>query len=166
MAKHRRNKNKVYAKEGPKMSATFDEGVMINGETESRGDAEKIENLLSEQVLDAAIEVHRTLGGPGLLESLYEEALFYELRLRGIPALSQVQIPVTYKNCKLRDPMRLDILVDHKIIIEVKATETVLGVHKAQVLTYLRLTRLKLGIVANFGQSRLIDGWNRVVNDL
>jgi PD-(D/E)XK nuclease superfamily len=113
---------------------------MINAETERRGDAEKIENLLSERVLDAAIEVHRTLGGPGLLESLYEDALFHELRLRGIPALSQVQIPVTYKNCKLRDPMRLDIL--------------------------LRLTRLKLGIVANFGQSRLIDGWDRVVNDL
>lgn len=72
-------------------------------------DTEIIENLLSEQVLDAAIEVHRTLGGPGLLESLYEDALFYELKLRNIPALSQVPIPVMYKNCKLRDPMRLDI---------------------------------------------------------
>ena len=70
---------------------------MINAETERQGDAEKIENLLSEQVLDAAIEVHRTLGGPGLLESLYEDALFHELRLRGISVLSQVQIPVTYK---------------------------------------------------------------------
>jgi GxxExxY protein len=139
---------------------------MVNAETESWEGAEKIENLLSQQVLDAAIEVHRTLGGPGLLESLYEDALFHELKLRGISALSQVQIPVTYKNCKFRDPMRLDILVDGKIIIEVKATEKVLDVHKAQVLTYLRLTRLKLGIVANFGQARLIDGWNRVVNDL
>ena len=139
---------------------------MINAETVRRGDAEIIENLLSEQVLDAAIEVHRTLGGPGLLESLYEDALFYELRLRNIPALSQVPIPVTYKNCKLRDSMRLDILVDSKVIIEVKATETVLAVHKAQVLTYLRLTNLKLGLVINFGQGRLIDGWSRVVNDL
>jgi GxxExxY protein len=139
---------------------------MINAETLRRGDAEIIENLLSEQVLDAAIEVHRSLGGPGLLESLYEDALFYELRLRNIPALSQVSIPVTYKNCKLRDPMRLDILVDHKVIIEVKATETVLAVHKAQVLTYLRLTNLKLGLVINFGQERLIDGWSRVVNGL
>jgi GxxExxY protein len=117
-------------------------------------------------VLDAAIEVHRTLGGPGLLESLYEDALFYELGLRNIPVLSQVPIPVTYKNHKLRDPMRLDILVDRKVIIEVKATETVLAVHKAQVLTYLRLTNLKLGLVINFGQGRLIDGWVRVVNDL
>jgi GxxExxY protein len=76
--------------------------------------------LLSEQVLDAAIEVHLTLGGPGLLESLYEDALFHELGLRNIPALSQVSIPVIYKNCKLREPMRLDILVDRKVIIEVK----------------------------------------------
>ena len=96
---------------------------MINAEAVSRRDAEIIENLLSEQVLDAAIEVHRTLGGPGLLESLYEDALFYELRLRNIPALSQVQIPVTYKN-------------------------------------------FKLGLVINFGQGRLIDGWERVVNNL
>jgi GxxExxY protein len=140
--------------------------LMINAETESRRDAEIIENLLSEQVLDAAIEVHQTLGGPGLLESLYEDALFYELRLRNIPAVSQVSIPVTYKNCKLRDPMRLDILVDRKVIIEVKATETILAVHKAQVLTYLRLTNLKLGLVINFGQGRLIDGWERVVNNL
>jgi GxxExxY protein len=139
---------------------------MINAEAVSRRDAEIIENLLSEQVLDAAIEVHRTLGGPGLLESLYEDALFYELRLRNIPALSQVQIPVTYKNFKLRDPMRLDILVDNKVIIEVKATENVSAVHKAQVLTYLRLTNLKLGLVINFGQGRLIDGWERVVNNL
>lgn len=122
--------------------------------------------MLSEQVLDAAIEVHRTLGGPGLLESLYEDALFHELNLRGIPAVSQVQIPVAYKNYKLRDPMRLDMLVDNKIIIEIKAVEKVLAVHKAQILTYLRLTRLKLGIIVNFGQARLVDGWERVVNDL
>lgn len=139
---------------------------MNNAETVRRGDAEIIENLLSERILDAAIEVHRTLGGPGLFESLYEDALFYELKLRNIPALSQVQIPVTYKNFTLRDPMRLDILVDRKVIIEVKATETVLAVHKAQVLTYLRLTNLKLGLVINFGQGRLIDGWERVVNNL
>ena len=91
----------------------------------SQRDREIIENLLSEQVLDAAIEVHRTLGGPGVLESLYEDALFYEWRLSQIPALSQVQVPDTYKNFKLRDPMRLDIRVDNKVIIEVKATENV-----------------------------------------
>jgi GxxExxY protein len=139
---------------------------MINAEPQSRSDAEKIENLLSERVLDAAIEVHRTLGGPGLLESLYEEALFYELRMRDIPAQCQVQIPVIYKTYSLREPMRLDILVDHKVIIEVKATEKELAVHKAQVLTYLRLTGLKLGLLINFGQPRLVDGFCRVVNGL
>jgi GxxExxY protein len=139
---------------------------MINAETRGRNDAEKIENLLSEKVIDAAIEVHRTLGGPGLLESLYEDALCHELMLRNIPVQSQVQIPVVYKKCPLRDPMRLDLLVDGKVIIEVKATEKENAVHTAQVLTYLRLTRLKLGLVINFGQGRLIDGLTRVVNGL
>jgi len=139
---------------------------MINAEAQRREDAEKIENLLSEKVIDAAIEVHRTLGGPGLLESLYEDALYHELKLRNIPVQSQVQIPVIYKSRPLRESMRLDLLVDCKIIIEVKTTEKENAVHKAQVLTYLRLTRLKLGLVINFGQERLIDGLTRVVNGL
>ena len=129
-------------------------------------DAEKIENLLSEQIIDAAIEVHRTLGGPGLLESLYEEALFHELKLRDISVESQVLIPVTYKNRVLRDPMRLDLLVARKVIIEVKATDKNHPVYMAQVLTYLRLTGLKLGLVLNFGQGLLTDGISRMVNGL
>jgi len=139
---------------------------MINAETQRRDDAEKIENLLSEQIIDAAIEVHRTLGGPGLLESLYEDALYHELKLRNIPVQAQVSIPVTYKGYPLREPMRLDLLVNRKVIIEVKATEKESSVHKAQILTYLRLTKLKLGLVINFGQGRLIDGLTRVVNEL
>jgi len=134
--------------------------------TRRRGDAEKIENLLAAQVIDAAIKVHRTLGGPGLLESLYEEALYQELRLRDISVQAQVQIPVIYKGYTLRNPMRVDLLVDGKVIIEVKATEQEQAVHKAQVLTYLRLTRLKLGLLLNFGQKLLRDGIERVVNDL
>ncbi|MBA3236951.1 MAG: GxxExxY protein [Parachlamydiaceae bacterium] len=125
-----------------------------------------MENLLSEQVIDAAIEVHRTLGGPGLLESLYEDALYHELKLRNIPVESQVLIPVVYKGRSLREPMRLDLLVGGKIIIEVKATEKESIIYKAQILTYLRLTKLKLGLVINFGQGRLIDGLTRVVNGL
>jgi len=136
-------------------TSTTDE---VNAETRSRRDAEKIENLLAAQVIDAAIEVHRTLGGPGLLESLYEEALYQELRLRDISVQAQVQIPVIYKGYTLRNPMRVDLLVDGKVIIEVKATEQEQAVHKAQVLTCLRLTRLKLGL--------LRDGIERVVNDL
>lgn len=139
---------------------------MINAETQRRKDAEKIENILSKQILDAAIEVHQSLGGPGLLESLYEDALYHELKFRNIPVQSQVRVPVIYKNQALREPMRLDLLVNQKVVIEVKATEAEHAVHKAQVLTYLRLTGLKLGLVVNFGQSRLIDGFTRVVNNL
>lgn len=139
---------------------------MINAETRCRGDTEKLENVLSEQIIDAAIEVHRTLGGPGLLESLYEEALCYELQLRHIPVESQVLVQVNYKKRTLKEPMRMDLLVDRKVIIEVKATDQPHPVHKAQLLTYLRLTGLKLGLVLNFGQGRLIDGISRVANNL
>lgn len=139
---------------------------MINAETQRRGDTEKSENLLTDQIINAAIEVHRVLGGPGLLESLYEEALYYELQLRHIPVESQVLIPVSYKKRILKDPMRMDMLVDRKVIIEVKATDESHPVHKAQLLTYLRLTGLKLGLVLNFGQGRLVDGIARVANHL
>jgi GxxExxY protein len=124
---------------------------MINAETQRRNDAEKLENVLAEQIIDVAIEVHRTLGGPGLLESLYEEALYYEFQLRDIPVESQVLVPVSYKKRILKDPMRMDLLIDRKVIIEVKATDQPHPIHKAQLLTYLRLTGLKLGLVLNFG---------------
>ena len=99
------------------------------------------------------------------MESLYEDALYQELKLRNIPVQSQVRVPVTYKNYPLREAMRLDLLVGQKVIVEIKATENEHAVHKAQVLTYLRLTDLKLGLVLNFGQGRLIDGLTRVVNN-
>ena len=137
---------------------------MINTETLSHRGTERNENLLTDQIINAAIEVHRTLGGPGLIESLYEEALHYELTLRNIPVESQVLVPVSYKNRVLKNPMRLDLLVDRKVIVEVKATEQVHPLHKAQLLNYLRLTGLKLGLVLNFGQGRLIDGIARVIN--
>jgi GxxExxY protein len=129
-------------------------------------DAGKVENVLAELIVDSAIEVHRTLGGPGLLESLYEEALYQELRLRNISVQAQVHIPVVYKGVFLRQPMRLDLLVDGKVIIEIKATEQELSVHRAQILTYLRLTKLKLGLLINFGQKLLRNGIERVVNNL
>ena len=137
---------------------------MINTETPSHRVTERSENFLTDQIINAANEVHRTLGGPGLLESLYEEALYYELTLRNIPVESQVLVPVSYKKRTLKNPMRLDLLVDRKVIVEVKATEQEHIVHKAQVLTYLRLTGLKVGLVLNFGQGRLVDGITRVVN--
>ena len=137
-----------------------------NAKTPSREDAKKIENILAAQIVGAAIEVHRALGGPGLLESLYEEALYQELKLRNVSVQAQVAIPVTYKGYTLRNPMRLDLLVGDKVIIEVKATEQQQSVYKAQVLIYLRLTKLKLGLLLNFGQKFLRNGIERIVNDL
>lgn len=140
-----------------------------NAEARRHGDAglideSLIENQISASIIDAAIEVHRTLGGPGLLESIYEEALAHELLLRSIPIKRQLLIPVLYKGMSIRDPLRLDLLVDDCVIVEVKATESLLKVHSAQVLTYLRLTQRKLGLVLNFGQPLLRDGISRVVN--
>jgi len=124
------------------------------------------ENDLSGAITDAAIEVHKVLGGPGLLESVYEEALCYELGLRKIQVQRQISVPIRYKGVVLSAALRLDLLVGEKVIIEVKATEVDYALFKAQVLTYLRLTNIKLGMVLNFGQSRLIDGLTRVVNGL
>jgi GxxExxY protein len=129
-------------------------------------DASLIENKISASVIEAAIEVHRVLGGPGLLESIYEDALAYELELRNIPTKRQLPIPVLYKGVPIRDALRLDLLVDDRVIVEVKANENLLKVHAAQVLTYLRLTRRKLGLVLNFGQPLLRDGISRVVNNI
>jgi GxxExxY protein len=137
-----------------------------NAEAQRRRDAELIENIMSAAIIDAAVEVHKILGGPGLLESIYEDALAYELELRNIPAQRQVLVPVIYKGVPIRDALRLDLLVDNRIIVEVKATDTVLKVHSAQVLTYLRLAKHKLGLVLNFGQPLLRDGISRVVNGL
>jgi len=142
-----------------------------NAEAQRRKGAELIdksliENKVSDRIIAAAIEVHKTLGGPGLLESIYEDALAYELELRKIPFQRQLPVPVIYKGVPVRDALKLDLLVDDRVVIEVKATEKILEVHAAQVLTYLRLTHRKLGLVLNFGQSRLCDGISRIVNDL
>lgn len=142
-----------------------------NAETRGRRDAELIdenliENKISAFIIDAAIEVHKVLGGPGLLESIYEEALAYELKLRNIPVQCQLLVPVLYKSVPIKDALKLDLLVDNRVVVEVKATDTLHKVHSAQVLTYLRLTKHKLGLVLNFGQPLLRDGISRVVNDL
>lgn len=141
-----------------------------NAETGRRGDAGLIdesrkENKISGSIIDAAIEVHKVLGGPGLLESIYEDALAYELEQRKIPIKRQLPVPVLYKGVPIRDALQLDLLVDNCVIVEVKATESMLKVHSAQVLTYLRLTQRKLGLVLNFGQPLLRDGITRVVNN-
>ncbi len=141
-----------------------------NAETRRRGGAETIldnnlmENRITENIIAAAIEVHKVLGGPGLLESIYEDALAYELELRKIQFQRQLAVPVLYKGVSVRDALRLDFLIEDLIVVEIKATEKILEVHSAQVLTYLRLTHRRLGLILNFGQPRLCDGISRVVN--
>lgn len=127
---------------------------------------QRIENEISHKIIGAAIEVHRTLGGPGLLESVYESSLCHELTLAGLQIQKQLMIPVKYKNTVVRDPLCLDTLVENKVIIEVKATEMEHAIHKTQLLTYLRLTGIKLGLLINFGQGCVKDGVHRVVNGL
>ena len=124
------------------------------------------ENEISRIILDAAIEVHRTLGGPGLLESVYEEALAWELERRGLSIERQKPVPVEYKGQTLGTPLRLDLLVDGQVIIECKATSDYNPIFEVQTLTYLRLTGLKLGLVINFGERLVKDGFRRVVNHL
>lgn len=122
------------------------------------------ENKISGQVVDAAIEVHRTLGGPGLLESVYEEALAYELRQRHIYVERQKLVPITYKGEELATPLRLDMLVSQNVIIECKATTEYNTIFEVQLLTYLRLMNLKVGLVINFGERVVKDGIHRVIN--
>ncbi|MDD2500924.1 MAG: GxxExxY protein [Geobacter sp.] len=124
------------------------------------------ENELSHSIIESAIEVHKELGGPGLLESVYEEALVWELHRKGLKISRQVEVPICYKGNPLASPLRLDLLVDDQIILEVKATNGHNPVYGAQLLTYLRLLDKRLGLVLNFGLPALKDGIYRVVNRL
>ena len=125
-----------------------------------------MENEISHKIIGAAIEVHRVLGGPGLLEGIYESCLCHELILRGFIVERQLPVPITYKNSVVRDPLYVDILVEGRVIVEVKATEKLYPIHEVQLLTYLRLTGKRLGLLVNFGQEYVKDGINRVVNAL
>ena len=118
---------------------------------------------LSHQIIGAAIEVHRLIG-PGLLESVYEAALCRELRLKGLTVDRQVSVPVNYKGEVLDCHVKLDLLVGGRVIVEVKAVETLIYVHKAQLLTYLRLQNLWLGLLINFNVEVLRNGVRRVLN--
>jgi GxxExxY protein len=120
---------------------------------------------LGYDVIGASIEVHRHLG-PGLLESIYEEALAEELRCRGIPFERQVSIPIWYKGTRLSGSHRLDLLVNGRLILEIKSVEAILDVHKAQLLSQLRLTNLESGLLINFNVVKLHLGIRRAVNRL
>ncbi len=114
------------------------------------------------KVLDCAFEVHTNLG-PGLLESVYEECLFMELEMAGLNVEKQKHLPLNYKGIKLESHLRIDILVENKIIIELKAVEELTDVHLAQTLTYLKLSGCKLGLLVNFNVAHLKNGIKRVI---
>jgi GxxExxY protein len=123
------------------------------------------ENEIGKIVVDAAIAVHRELG-PGLLESVYEVVLAYELGQRGLSVKRQVPIPIHYRNMTFNEAFRGDLVVEEKLIVELKSVEQVSEAHKKQVQTYLRLTGCKLGFLLNFGESLMKRGITRVVNGL
>ena len=123
------------------------------------------EDLISGKVIQAAIEVHRGLG-PGLLESAYEECLCHELSLQSLKFLRQVPLPVNYKGVSLDCGYRLDLVAEESVIIELKSVRKLEPIHDAQVLTYLKMTGLKLGLLLNFNVSLMRDGIRRIVNGL
>jgi len=124
------------------------------------------ENEISKVIVDSAIKVHRELGGPGLIEPMYEESMVEELTRRGIKAERQLQVPVTYKGKQPGNPLRLDLKVNDLVLVDNKAVAAWNPIFEAQMLTYLRLTRLKLGLVINFGEQYVKNGIHRVVNGL
>jgi GxxExxY protein len=124
------------------------------------------ENEIARIVVDAALEVHRMLGGPGLLEAVYEEALAFELASRGLIVNRQKVVPILYKGTRLASDFRLDLLVDERVVVECKATTAYNSIFEAQALTYLRLCDLKLALVINFGERQLKRGIHRAVNGL
>lgn len=118
-----------------------------------------------ERIIGAAIEVHKYYG-PGLVEQIYEEALCHEFHLRGIRFERQKQVPIYYKGVKLGLPLRLDLIVEEKVIVDLKAKEEVIALDRAKLLSYLRLSGLRLGLIINFHSIVLKDGISRVVNGL
>jgi GxxExxY protein len=123
------------------------------------------ENDISKIIVDCCFKVHKELG-PGLLESVYEEVLSYELIKCGLKIERQKGIPVFYDDLKMELGFRADIIVENKVIIELKSIETIAPVHTKQLLTYLKLTGLKLGLLINFNEALLKDGIKRIVNNL
>ncbi|HMB98446.1 MAG TPA: GxxExxY protein [Balneolaceae bacterium] len=123
------------------------------------------ENELSTIIVNTCFQIHKTLG-PGLLESVYEEILFYEFRKSGLKVERQKLIPVIWKNVKMEHGFRADLILNKKVLVEVKSVEAISSVHTKQVLTYLRLLNIKLGLLINFNESLIKYGIKRIVNNL
>jgi GxxExxY protein len=124
------------------------------------------ENEISKIIVGSVIEVHRELGGPGLIEGVYEEAMVEELTQHGLQVERQLQVPILYKGKRLGNPLRLDLKVNGLVLVDNKAVHQWNSVFEAQMLTYLRLTGLKLGLVINLGEQFVKNGIRRVVNGL
>lgn len=123
------------------------------------------ENEISNLVIEACIKIHRALG-PGLLESAYQRCLYHELTKLGLKVEQEKRVGICYDDIEIERGYRIDLLVEGKVVIELKSISTVLDVHKSQVLTYLRLGNYKLGLLTNFNEKLLKDGIHRVVNGL
>lgn len=123
------------------------------------------ENELSKIAVDCMFKIHKNLG-PGLLESVYEECLFYELSKTGLPVERQKPLPLIYETIKMEIGYRVDLMIENKLVIEVKAVEALNDIHKAQVITYLKLSGCKLGLLVNFNITLIKDGIKRIVNNL
>ena len=122
-----------------------------------------IENEISNIIIGCAIDVHRCFG-PGLLESAYRECLFYDLKEKGLEVVKEKPMPIIYKEVKLDHGYRMDLLVENKVVVELKRTEAINEVHIAQLLTYLKLGNYRLGLIINFQTKLLKDGLKRIIN--
>ncbi|HNY02987.1 MAG TPA: GxxExxY protein [Bacteroidales bacterium] len=122
------------------------------------------ENEITEIIIGSAIKVHKNLG-PGLLESAYEECLFFELNKTNLPVERQKPLPLVYEEVKLDCGYRIDLIIGNKVIVEIKSVEALNDVHLAQILTYLRLSKCKVGLLINFNVVKLTNGIKRVVNN-
>jgi GxxExxY protein len=121
------------------------------------------ENEIGSIVVDCAVKLHKRLG-PGLLESVYEAVLAYELQRKGLSVERQVSVPIVYDDIRFEEGFRADLVVNGKVILELKSVERVTNAHKKQVLTYLRLTGMKVGYLLNFGKALMKDGITRTIN--
>lgn len=119
-------------------------------------------NRITENIIGCAIEVHKQLG-PGLLESTYEACLFFELQNTGLKVIRQIGLPLVYKDIKLEEGYRLDLLVEDTVVVEIKSVEALNDIHTAQVLTYLKLSGTKIGLIINFNVLKLKDGIKRLI---
>jgi len=122
-----------------------------------------IENEISRQIIGCAIEVHKHLG-PGLLESAYRDCLFYEIKQSGLKVEREIPMPIVYKEIRLDHGYRMDLLVENRVVVELKTVEFLNNVHSAQLLTYLKLGNYKLGLLINFDVTSLKDGIKRMIN--